>query len=131
MSSGGMRNEEMPALSPLTRHCSTQPHAQVRTHFMDPLVAVDPNKISPLRVVTDHRERIAQIDGDAILYDVALVVRTLKQGFATCIADAVDVRPSKTLVVGRLADWAHPATGQPIDEYRLGHIQIERRPHAG
>jgi hypothetical protein len=37
-----MRNEEMPALSPLARHRSTKPHAQLRAHLVDLPVAVNP-----------------------------------------------------------------------------------------
>jgi hypothetical protein len=79
----------------------------------------------------DHRQRIAQIHGDAILHDLTLVVGSLKQWFATRIAGAVNVRRSKTLVVGGLARLAHPAPREAIDEGRLRHIQVERRPHSG
>ncbi len=116
-------------LSALAGYCSTQSRAQLRAHLMDLVVAVNPMKTPTLRIVVDQRQGIAQIHLDAILHDLASVVRALMQRFATGIAYALDVRLGKTLVVGCLAHGTHPAAGESFDEYWLRNIQIQRCAH--
>src|SRR5258708_12258350 len=97
---------------------------------MDLVVAVNPMKTPTLRIVVDQRQGIAQIHLDAILHDLASVVRALMQRFATGIAYALDVRLGKTLVVGCLHNEQLPRPARPSVNIGLRTSQYPPSPPA-